>query len=145
MPCRAVNKAFDADWLLHDLDARGATAVIPPKANRKIQHDYDAEVCKWRHLVANYFAKIKEFKGIAVHPCGLPSPVWSLHHSKPQEAPHFVSVELCAAPAQCTEFRSSDILERRDAELTQSADQFQLQYLKRSFGSGLASGAYAIS
>ncbi len=32
-----ADKAFDADWLLEDLDERGATAVIPPKANRKIQ------------------------------------------------------------------------------------------------------------
>ena len=60
-----ADKAFDADWLLRDLDQRGATAVIPPKANRKIQRDYDAEVYKWRHLVENYFAKIKEFRGIA--------------------------------------------------------------------------------
>ena len=60
-----ADKAFDADWLLQDLDERGATAVIPPKANRKIQRDYDAEVYKWRHLVENYFAKIKEFKRIA--------------------------------------------------------------------------------
>ena len=29
-----ADKAFDADWLLAELDARGATAVIPPKANR---------------------------------------------------------------------------------------------------------------
>ena len=60
-----ADKAFDADWLLQDLDQRGATAVIPPKANRKIQRQYDAEVYKWRHLVENYFAKIKEFRGIA--------------------------------------------------------------------------------
>lgn len=46
-----ADKAFDADWLLKDLDARGATAVIPPKANRKYQRDYDKEVYKWRHLV----------------------------------------------------------------------------------------------
>ena len=59
------DRAFDADWLLHDLDERGATAVIPPKTNRKIQRNYDAEVYKWRHLVENYFAKIKEFRGIA--------------------------------------------------------------------------------
>jgi transposase len=39
--------------------------VIPPKANRKIQRDYEAEVYKWRHLVEHYFAKIKEFRGIA--------------------------------------------------------------------------------
>ncbi len=60
-----ADKAFDADWLLRDLDWRGATAVIPPKANRKHKRDYDTEVYKWRHLVENYFAKIKEFRGIA--------------------------------------------------------------------------------
>lgn len=43
----------------------GASAVIPPKTNRKHQRDYDAEAYKWRHLVENYFAKIKEFRGIA--------------------------------------------------------------------------------
>ena len=60
-----ADKAFDADWLLQDLDQRGVTAVIPPKANRKIPRNYDAEIYKWRHLVENYFAKIKEFRGIA--------------------------------------------------------------------------------
>ena len=60
-----ADNAFDADWLLQDLDERCATAVIPPKTNRKIQRNYDAEVYKWRHLVENYFAKIKEFRGIA--------------------------------------------------------------------------------
>ena len=60
-----ADKTFDADWLLQDLDERSATAVIPPKTNRKIQRNYDAEVYKWRHLVENYFAKIKEFRGIA--------------------------------------------------------------------------------
>ena len=48
-----------------NLDQRGATAVIPPKANRKNQRDYDVDVYKWRHLVENYFAKIKEIRGIA--------------------------------------------------------------------------------
>jgi transposase len=60
-----ADKAFDANWLLEELDARGATAVIPPKANRMHQRDYDATAYKWRHLVENYFAKIKEFRGIA--------------------------------------------------------------------------------
>ncbi len=52
-----ADKAFDADWLLEDLDKRGATAVIPPKANRKIQREYDVEVYKWRHLVENLLCK----------------------------------------------------------------------------------------
>ncbi|MEW9922093.1 transposase [Marimonas sp. MJW-29] len=54
-----ADKAFDTDWLLKDLDTRGATAVIPPKTNRKFQRNYDKEVYKWRHLGENYFAKIK--------------------------------------------------------------------------------------
>ncbi|RJE79726.1 IS5 family transposase, partial [Paracoccus sp. JM45] len=28
-----ADKAFDANWLLEELDARGACAVIPPKSN----------------------------------------------------------------------------------------------------------------
>ena len=58
-----ADKAFDANWLLEELDARGAVAVIPPKANRTQQRDYDAQAYKWRHLIENYFAKIKEFRG----------------------------------------------------------------------------------
>ena len=60
-----ADKAFDADWLLKELDERGAAAVIPPKSNRREKRDYDTEMYKWRHLVENYFAKIKEFRGIA--------------------------------------------------------------------------------
>ena len=30
-----ADKAFDANWLLKELDERGASAVIPPKTNRK--------------------------------------------------------------------------------------------------------------
>lgn len=61
-----ADKAFDANWLIDELDARGATAVIPPKTNRKQQRDYDTHAYKWRHLIENYFAKIKEFRGIAM-------------------------------------------------------------------------------
>lgn len=60
-----ADKAFDADWLLQELDERGAIAVIPPKANRKMPRNYDAYMYKWRHLIENDFTKIKEFRGIA--------------------------------------------------------------------------------
>ena len=39
-----ADKAFNADWLLQGLDERGATVVILPKTNRKLQRNYDAEV-----------------------------------------------------------------------------------------------------
>ena len=59
------DKAFDANWLREDIDNRGAQAVIPPRKHRKTLIDYDSEMYKWRHLVENYFAKIKHFRGIA--------------------------------------------------------------------------------
>jgi transposase len=58
-------KAFDADWLLADLNRRGAAAVIPPKANRKAQRAFDKAAYRWRQLFENYFDKVKEFPGIA--------------------------------------------------------------------------------
>src|SRR4051812_38080920 len=55
-----ADKAFDSDAIRADLDARGATAVIPPKANRVTTIPCDSEMYKWRHLVENFFCKVKE-------------------------------------------------------------------------------------
>ena len=59
------DKAFDADWLRADLADRGAAAVIPPKANRKAAIDFDRAMYRWRHLIENTFAKLKEFRAVA--------------------------------------------------------------------------------
>ncbi len=59
------DRAFDTDWLRADLDARGAVAVIPPKASRKPLIHCDRAMCRWRHLIENHFAKLKEFRAIA--------------------------------------------------------------------------------
>jgi len=59
-----ADKAFDADRLRQTLRERGATAVIPAKRNRIIPIPHDQEVYKWRHLIENYFSKIKEFRGV---------------------------------------------------------------------------------
>jgi len=60
-----ADKAFDSDVIRADLDDRGAAAVIPPKANRVTTIPCDFEMYKWRHLVENFFCKIKEFRRIA--------------------------------------------------------------------------------
>ena len=60
-----ADKAFDSDAIRADLDDRGAAAVIPPKANRITSIPGDFEMYKWRHLVENFFCKIKEFRRIA--------------------------------------------------------------------------------
>ena len=59
-----ADKAFDANSLRQELNNRQAKAVIPAKTNRIIHIPHDAEVYKWRHLIENYFSKIKEFRGI---------------------------------------------------------------------------------
>lgn len=59
------DKAFDSDALRLELNERGTLAVIPPNASRAKAIAYDAEMYKWRHLVENFFQKIKEFRRIA--------------------------------------------------------------------------------
>ena len=61
-----ADKAFDADWLVKDLTERGSKVVIPPRSNRKAAREYDKEMYKWRHLVENFFCKLKEFKKVAM-------------------------------------------------------------------------------
>jgi len=61
-----ADKSYDADQrVLTRLEQAGKTAVIPPKANRKQQREYDKELYKARHLIENFFAKLKQFRAIA--------------------------------------------------------------------------------
>jgi len=61
-----ADKSYDADdRVLKVLEKAGKTAVIPPKANRKLQREYDKDLYKARHLVENFFANLKQFRAIA--------------------------------------------------------------------------------
>jgi transposase len=51
--------------VLNKLEQAGKTAVIPPKANRKQQREYDKDLSKARHLIENFFATLKQFRAIA--------------------------------------------------------------------------------
>ncbi len=51
--------------MLKPLEEAGKTAVIPPKASRKEPRPYDRELYKARHLIKNFFAKLKQFRAIA--------------------------------------------------------------------------------
>jgi len=50
---------------LAPLAEAGKTTVIPPKANRKISRTYDRDLFKARHLIENFFARLKQFRAIA--------------------------------------------------------------------------------
>jgi transposase len=60
-----ADKAFDNNALRAILNDRGATAVIPSKADRISPIPHDAEMYKWRHLIENFFQRLKEFRRIA--------------------------------------------------------------------------------
>jgi transposase len=61
-----ADKAFDADKrVIEPLEADGKTTVIPSKASRLQPRDYDRHLYKARHLIENFFAKLKHFRAIA--------------------------------------------------------------------------------
>ena len=51
--------------MLRPLAKAGKAAVIPPKGNRKAPRPYDKDLYKARHLIENFFAKLKQFRAIA--------------------------------------------------------------------------------
>ncbi len=61
-----ADKAYDADVrVLKPLKDKGIEAVIPPKSSRLAPRAYDNERYKDRHLIANFFLKLKQFRAIA--------------------------------------------------------------------------------
>jgi len=61
-----ADKAFDANWIIAELNGRGAKIVISQRPKRKAPLEIDREIYKWRHLIENFFCKLKEFKRIAM-------------------------------------------------------------------------------
>ena len=61
-----ADKAFDSNDIIADLNERGAKIVISQHPRRARPWAIDAEIYRWRHLIENFFAKLKEFKRIAM-------------------------------------------------------------------------------
>ena len=61
-----ADKAFDADArVIEPLQKAGKMVIIPPKSNRQNKRSYDEELYKARHLIENFFARLKQFRAIA--------------------------------------------------------------------------------
>jgi len=61
-----ADKGYDADKrVITLLSSAGKTVVIPPKKSRKVQKFYDKHLYKLRHLIENFFGKIKHYRAIA--------------------------------------------------------------------------------
>lgn len=67
LPAQAVlaDKGYDADHFVRYLEEHDMKAVIPPRANRLEQRDYDRDLYKNRNLVERFFGRIKHFRRVA--------------------------------------------------------------------------------
>ena len=61
-----ADKAFDSDAIIAEFNERGAKIVISQHPRRTKPLLIDQEMYKWRHLIENFFGKLKEFKRIAM-------------------------------------------------------------------------------
>jgi transposase len=61
-----ADKAFDADArVIEPLRAAGKVPVIPTVKGRAAKRFYDRHLYKERHLIENFFCRLKQFRAIA--------------------------------------------------------------------------------
>ena len=60
----AADKAYDADALVVQLQAKGIHVVIPSRANRNPSREYDRDVYKQRNAIERFFGKIKHYRRV---------------------------------------------------------------------------------
>lgn len=59
-----ADKGYDDATLVCEVEANGMQAVIPPRANRREQREYDKHLYKERHLVECFINKIKHYRRV---------------------------------------------------------------------------------
>jgi transposase len=65
--CEVIaDKGYDADAIVTQAQEQGCIVVIPCRSNRKSQRPFDRVRYKTRHLVENFFQRIKRARRIAM-------------------------------------------------------------------------------
>lgn len=60
-----ADKGYDSAALVAQIEAQGATAVIPQRANRQEPRDYDHEEYKKRNVVERFINRLKQCRRVA--------------------------------------------------------------------------------
>ena len=61
-----MDKAYNAkDRVIDPIVKAHGTIVMPAKSSYIEQRDYDRHLYKARHLIENFFARLKQYRGIA--------------------------------------------------------------------------------
>lgn len=59
------DRGYDSDEIMLYIEDPEGLHTIPPRSNRHDQRKYDKERYKERHLVENFFEKLKHFRRVA--------------------------------------------------------------------------------
>jgi transposase len=59
-----ADKGYDSEAFVLYLKGQDAEAVIPSRANQKVQREIDTHLYKERHLVENQIGKLKQFRRV---------------------------------------------------------------------------------
>lgn len=78
-----ADRAFDSNWIVEDMNQRGARIVISQRPQGKEPPEIDDEMYKWRHLIETCFQKLKDFRRIAMR-------------SDKTDTSHAAMIRLCA-------------------------------------------------
>ena len=60
-----ADKGYESNRILAFIRSKGATAVIPPKSNRRAPREYDRDLYRERNLIERAFNKLKHWRRIA--------------------------------------------------------------------------------
>ncbi len=60
-----ADKAYDADPLIEKIEERQITPVIPSRKNRRDPREISFRLYKNRNIIERFFARLKQFRGIA--------------------------------------------------------------------------------
>lgn len=60
-----ADKGYDADYIIEEILAKGAQAVVPPKSNRQTLRKYDDCLYKERNKIERMYGKLKHFRRVA--------------------------------------------------------------------------------
>ncbi|SFU83538.1 Transposase DDE domain-containing protein, partial [Aliiroseovarius crassostreae] len=61
-----ADRGYDANHLRDWLSDAKATACIPPRKNRKMQFEYDADLSKTRNIVERMFNRLKDWRQLSL-------------------------------------------------------------------------------
>ena len=79
---RLGDKGYDADWFGNALAARGITACIPSKANRKTPIPHHPTLYRQRYKIQNRFGRLKD---------------WPRSHTRYDRCAHTFMSAICVA------------------------------------------------